>query len=839
MCSLVRDEEVCMAIQRCQRGREAYIECCQRLQIPVLDAIVARFNTPADSRVCKDPDCPVRHMDLSNTDDVAKRNFLETHPYTHICTEPNCARRTDKHWFHLKTHIHMDGMIFLAAHTQYVEPQIHALASALQRHGHLKEIKMNQCGIKDASAVALLNAISQCKTEGVELFKNNFSADGLPSQALAALLNTVRTLKLNGNHLGDAGVGKLAHALSVTPNSPLRELYLNVTFVSDGGIGILKSALQHNMHLSVLGFRENDISAVGAAHLSDVLGGGSTVFCQCWNIPGSVQQNHELHFFCGCGETVRYNTPSTCPAVPIPNQPNLPKTREHTPYSQQEITVCCKSDAHANEPGGYVKLGAVNAGGVAGMARWRCQKCGLDLDPLAVTQSVTRPHPTISELQLRGNPIEDLGAIALSAGLIHNKVLGSLELRRCNLTHVGIKALLEHGKELTALNLNDNSLHDEGAKVLSEHLPNMKLRTLGLQRTGIKLGGIKLCESFKRTPTLTGIDISQNQLGDAFAEHLSAILAATNLESLDVNTCRINQTGAVALAKALQATPPPKITHLDFSNNFSLGMAGGEWANTIEKNASMVRLSLTANSMDHSSMQKILDGLKRNTTLTSVHLYGRSDGGAPDQFANHSLPEARKYLSTRKDKIGTGGGAAAAKGGPTGMPPLPQQQQQQQHQQQQQQPPPAPPGGPHGQQDQRGLIANMYARMGISGQRAIPIGCNGGSPMRYDIQSGSPPPPLSNSPCFGSSPLQSGTPPLFTNSPPNHSSAMRIESREDWEADSPINQRYMYGMLRHLTPDKANDYLGNYTQLGVSYKTSTDSASSMPQLLDSLASSYD
>eukprot|EP00659_Diplonema_papillatum_P011750 gene11750-18120_t len=466
---------VMMELARCREAKQAYLQSCNGQGARPVGAVVTRFECPSSNVLCTDPQCPI--LTLQNQgDDEAKAEFLQAHPHTHICTDKACTKRTDKHWFHLKTHVHLDGLVFQMAHNTFSDSEVKAIAAAFRAHANVRELRINHCGLSDGRVDTLLSSVrSSPNLQILELYNNRIGCSAMPLGSLRAILKGLRVLKLNGNELGDNGAATLAAGLAekFAGRTRLEELFINETGITDGGARMLAGVLR-NTSVRVLGMRGNRITALGASYIADVLGGGHTIVCTACPqavLLGSVQK-HTKVWYCGCGTAVD----------PVIDGPVLC----HSALHGAPVTLghCCTEDVRK--------------------CSWTCPCCrrGTATD-VPTEPSFFETTCPLTELLLRNNPLLDLGAVALSYGLTHNDTLRSLELKKCGLTAVGIKSLIMHGTSLTGLNLNCNSCKDDGALVIAGKLPELQLRTLGLHDNGITaVGGKALCTPLQDQQTL-------------------------------------------------------------------------------------------------------------------------------------------------------------------------------------------------------------------------------------------------------------------------------------------------------------------------------------------------
>eukprot|EP00731_Ephydatia_muelleri_P002935 Em0001g2935a len=151
-----------------------------------------------------------------------------------------------------------------------------------------------------------------------------------------------------------------------------------------------------------------------------------------------------------------------------------------------------------------------------------------------------------------------------------NKVLTSLQLRRCGIEPEGFSELcsaLEVNTTLTELDLSENKFDDHSLASLGKMLRGNKVLTsLQLQGCGIGPEGLsELCSALEVNTTLTELDLSVNMFyHHSLASLVQLLTNNQTLEKLSFQLCGLDDDAICSLAKGLEHC---KLRELDLSFN--------------------------------------------------------------------------------------------------------------------------------------------------------------------------------------------------------------------------------------------------------------------------------
>ncbi|XP_072107080.1 NACHT, LRR and PYD domains-containing protein 3-like [Mobula birostris] len=178
------------------------------------------------------------------------------------------------------------------------------------------------------------------------------------------------------------------------------------------------------------------------------------------------------------------------------------------------------------------------------------------------------------ELGLSGNELGDSGVKLMFAALRNPECkIQKLELTRVGLTDCGpedLVSVLSTNPSLTELSLSDNKLRDSGVKLVSAALrnPECKIQRLRLNWVGLTDSGAEdLASALSTNPSVTELNLSDNELGDSGVKLVSAALRnpECKIQKLELDNVGLTDSGAEDLVSALSTKP--SLTELHLGSN--------------------------------------------------------------------------------------------------------------------------------------------------------------------------------------------------------------------------------------------------------------------------------
>eukprot|EP00756_Hemistasia_phaeocysticola_P033788 Hpha_TRINITY_DN16482_c0_g3::TRINITY_DN16482_c0_g3_i1::g.163362::m.163362 len=197
-----------------------------------------------------------------------------------------------------------------------------ALAEAMRGNWSLRRLDLGHNRLLDAGAATLLSMLDRAtRIQQLGLDSNGIrSLEGARPDCLCT--SGLRTLVLNGNHLGPSGATTLATLLK-TGTSSLTALYLSKNSLGDDGTSVILAALTEMgaMGIKSLDIAGNGLTVVGAAYVADFMKDersrlvrldmrGNPIGEEGWDVlrgalPGAVSLRWLTVRNCGLGDEVR------------------------------------------------------------------------------------------------------------------------------------------------------------------------------------------------------------------------------------------------------------------------------------------------------------------------------------------------------------------------------------------------------------------------------------------------------------------------------------------------------------------------------------------------------
>ncbi|XP_059817478.1 NACHT, LRR and PYD domains-containing protein 14-like [Hypanus sabinus] len=251
------------------------------------------------------------------------------------------------------------------------------------------------------------------------------------------------------------------------------------------------------------------------------------------------------------------------------------------------------------------------------------------------------------DLRLGENDLGDSGVKLVSAALRNPECkVQKLGLREVGLTDSGAEDLasaLSTNRSLTGLSLSYNKLGDSGVKLVSAALrkSECKIQKLGLRDVGLTDSGAEdLASALSTKPSLTGLNLGDNKLGDSGVKLVSAALRKSEckIQKLGLNNVGLTDSGAEDLVSALSTNP--SLTELNLSDN-KLGDSGVKLVSAALRNreCKIQKLWLNNVGLTDSGAEDLVSALSTNPSLTELNL-------SENSLTDRSVPGLRRLILT-------------------------------------------------------------------------------------------------------------------------------------------------------------------------------------------------
>ena len=528
----------------------------------------------------------------------------------------------------------------LDIHDNPISAGVVHIAESLKQNHSLLEINLGRCGISEEG----------CKAIGDALIVNR----------------SLQVLDLRGNPIS-ADVVHIAESLK--QNHSLLEINLGRCGISEEGCKAIGDALMVNRSLQVLELHGNPISA-GVIHIAE-----------------SLKRNHSLIELnlgnCGTSEE---GFKAVCEALMVGRR-SLQVLDLHENSIEEKR---CKAIGDAlvvdmsvevlDQCHNPISAGAIH---VAGSLKYNHSLLKLNLRNCDISEKGGKDigdalmvNRSLQVLDLYDNPIS-AGVVHIAESLKHNHSLLKLNLRNCDISQEGGKAIGNalmvnrslqvldlHGNPISAgvvhiaeslncnhslreINLSDCRISEEGGKAIGDALMvNRSLQVLDLHGNPISAGVVHIAESLKCNHSLLEINLTNcviseegadvlgsslkennslqtlilrgNNLSDGGGAHLAGGLRHNNcLKRLDISQCGIGDRGVVSIGSALEVNN--SLEELDLSENDAVTgvglMALGE---SLKRNKGVKTLRLLG--LYPSDWKQFIVCLQENTHLTELQL---------------------------------------------------------------------------------------------------------------------------------------------------------------------------------------------------------------------------
>lgn len=272
----------------------------------------------------------------------------------------------------------------------------------------------------------------------------------------------------------------------------------------------------------------------------------------------------------------------------------------------------------------------------------------------------------MTRLDISFNNLSDASAIALGDSDILIDHLEHLHLAGNKIGDGGFRHFARGWSrgscKLSYLDISGNNATEEGAASIGHLLqaPNCCLETLVIKGNALGPKGTNaISSSLVANTTLTSLNISNNNIGDAGMSHLSDALTMNNLKELDISFNGVTSAGVLAVRESLK-----KCTNLDslILDNNKIGNEGATALVDCLVSLQVTKLGVAFNKIDTAGMRNLLLLLPENLTSLDVSGNRITSSVVEELFDLLVNSSTLKELNIDHHKIGEAGCTAIVSG---------------------------------------------------------------------------------------------------------------------------------------------------------------------------------
>ncbi|XP_050959205.1 protein NLRC5-like isoform X6 [Labeo rohita] len=493
----------------------------------------------------------------------------------------------------------------------------------------LKELDLSENILKNLNWEKLSALLMDSHSKVEKIILNNCKLTEKSCSVLAAVLSSKTILKevdLNNSRLLDSGVKEICVGLK-NPMCELKILKLSNCSITEEGYKALASALKSNpSHLIELHLTGNDPGQSGVKELDDLLQDPNCQLKILRLLPNPTAV-----------EACQYVTGVVGKNLLLLRELNLSDHKLGDTRVNQIAALL--QDKHC-------KLNTLTL----------CD-CGITEKSCSTLAAVLRSNPSLKELDISNNNLQDSGVKKLQNGLENtNCTLKKLKLSKCSITEEGYKALASalrsNPSHLIELDLTGNDPGQSGVKELDDLLqnPNCQLNTLRFLDPAAYEACQYVTEIVGENPLLLReLNLSEHELEDTQVNQIAALLQDKHckLKKLKLNNNRITEKGCAALTSAFNSNPS-NLIELDLSGN-KLGNSGTQKIFPLLKNpqCKLKTLKLSNCSITKEGYKALALALRSNPShLIELDLTGNDPGQSGVKELSDLLQEGCCKLTT-------------------------------------------------------------------------------------------------------------------------------------------------------------------------------------------------
>ncbi|XP_058624136.1 uncharacterized protein LOC131535017 [Onychostoma macrolepis] len=483
----------------------------------------------------------------------------------------------------------------------------------------VKELDLSEdkLGDLDGEKLSALLMDSHSKVEKMKL--NNCELTEKRCSVLAIVLSSktiLKELNLNNSRLLDSGVKEICEGLK-NPVCELKILKLSNCSITEESYKALASALRSNpSHLIELDLTGNDPGQSGVKQLNDLLQDPN---CQLKTL--RLLQNPDADE--ACQYVIKH----------LGKNPLLLRVLN--------LSECELGDTQVNQ------ISALLQDKHCKLNILQLCNCGLTEESCSALATVLSSNPSLKELDMSNNNLQDSGVKKLQNGLENtNCTLQKLGLANCSITEEGYKALAStlrsNTSHLIELDLTGNDPGQSGVKQLNDLLqdPNCQLKLRFLGPAADEACHYVTSIVGKNPLLLRELNLSGHELGDTRVNQITALLQDKHftLNTLILRRCCITDKRCLILTSALKSNPS-HLRELDLSLNQLKNTGVNHLCDLLnDLHCKLERLRLRYCGITNEGCSALTSALKSNPShLRELNLSGNELGDSGFDNLSHLL----------------------------------------------------------------------------------------------------------------------------------------------------------------------------------------------------------
>ena len=507
------------------------------------------------------------------------------------------------------------------------------IATVLSRNTHLQELSISENNFQSTGTKTITKALqSGYILRKLYISNNNITAEAADDIAAVIYRSTrLQEVDVSRNSFQSTGAIKIAKALQNI--STLTKLYLNNNHITDLAADDIATVLSRNTQLQELDISENNFQTTGAKAITKALQNGNIL--------------RKLYI---SNNNITAEAADDIAAV-IYRSTQL-----------QEVDV----SRNSFQSTGAIKI--LKAVQISTITKLHINSIDFTYDAAADIAAAVSHNTHLQELDISNNQIEAVGIMKIAKALQCNDTLKKLYMSRIRITDkvADIATALSINVQLQELDISKNMLQTNGIKPIAKVLQGIvTLTKLYINENGISdnaaddiaavihsntqlqefnisknifevLGIMTIATALQSVSTLTKLYINNNNITSESADDIAAVICCnTHLQEFDISENKLQATGVIIIAKALQSIATLKKFYI--SNNIYIDKnaytegalsdienttekAAYSFAEAVSHNVKLQEINFSENYFPATGIVKIMQVLQSIFTINKLYV---------------------------------------------------------------------------------------------------------------------------------------------------------------------------------------------------------------------------